>query len=291
MATANSKTRTNRRIRDKRQKFIWLDQVKADKKLPRSAFVVAFQLMQGFNAEYGGAAWKSIETLAKETGLSEPSIVRITRQLTERGHLKIDPGKPGRGGHSNRYFMVKKTSAGGGLETSTDGDLQTSAQTSARDPQTSASGGDPLKNHLTGEAIEASPVGERESELTLAAAPGAPAPVSGAPEGKEVTVDRFSDLWASWSSIRPHADTLTHKAAGRAAFVEVCRWADPDEVIAAAYKRMTAAEQDNPRFLPKLADWLSNDNWRKPPPPPSKSRRKGGKPALAEMMLRRGQQP
>ena len=74
--------------------------------------------MQGFNAEYGGASWKSIKTLAEETGLSEPSIVRITRQLVEHGHLKVDPGKAGRGGrgHSNRYFMVEKTSADGAFK-------------------------------------------------------------------------------------------------------------------------------------------------------------------------------
>ncbi|MCD9110097.1 helix-turn-helix domain-containing protein [Bradyrhizobium japonicum] len=272
MATADTKPRTNRR-RENRQKFIWLDQVKADDKLPRSAFVVAFQLMQGFNAEYGGAAWKSIETLADETGLSEPSIVRITRRLTERGHLKIDPGKAGRGGHSNRYFMVKKTSA----------------QTSAGDPQTSAGGGDLLKNHLTGEAEEASPVKERENELTLAVIPASPpAPVGGAQEGKEVAVDRFSELWALWSSERRFPDTDDDEREARKAFVVICREHPDiaDEIIAAA-RKFIAAIKAKGFNLPKLWKWLCKDNWRKEPP--ARRQRRGTKPALAEMMLRWGQ--
>ncbi len=123
MTKRAAKASRTKRSRDDRRKFLWLDQVKADKKLPRSAFVVAFELMDGFNAEFGGAAWKSIETLAKETRLSEPSIVRITRQLAQHGHLRIEPGKAGRGGrgHSNRYFMVQKTSADGAFKGSEKG--------------------------------------------------------------------------------------------------------------------------------------------------------------------------
>lgn len=268
-----STRRTNRR-RENRQKFIWLDQVKADDKLPRSAFVVAFQLMQGFNAEYGGAAWKSIETLAEETQLSEPSIVRITRQLVQRGHLKIEHGKAGRGGHTNRYFMVKKTSADGGL--------QTSAQTSAGDPQTSTGGGDLLKNHLTGEAEAASPVKERESELTLAVSARAPAPVGGALEGKKVAVDRFPDLWALWSWARSWPDD--DEATARRIFA-TCRDADhhiTDQIIAAARAWINAVE---PRFLPKLSKWLTARGWEKPPPT---RRQRKGKPPLAELMIMRG---
>ncbi len=85
--------KASRSRRDQRQKYHWLDQIKADKKLPGSAFLVAFELKQGFNAKYGGACWKSIETLADDTGLSEPSIVRITRQLAQRGHLRIRTGQ------------------------------------------------------------------------------------------------------------------------------------------------------------------------------------------------------
>ena len=101
MPTAKA-SRSNHSRRDDRRKFTWLDQVKADDELPSSAFLVAFQLMQGFNAKYGGACWKSIETLADDTGLSEPSIVRITRLLAQRGHLRIEPGSGvGRGGHNS----------------------------------------------------------------------------------------------------------------------------------------------------------------------------------------------
>src|ERR1700730_13531687 len=222
MGAALSASRTNRSRRDKRQKFTWLDQVKADDKLPSSAFLVAFQLMQGFNAGYGGACWKSIETLAEETGLSEPSIVRITRQLAQRGHLRIEPGKAGRGGHTTRYFLVLKTSADGGL--------QTSAQTSAGESQTSAGGGDSLKTHLK-ETLSEFPMGERERSRSLAVIPGAPAPDGGAPkvewtatlydvvtayasqrqrralkeEGNDLpALEKFATLLSIWK--RPHGD-------------------------------------------------------------------------------------
>jgi hypothetical protein len=135
-----------------------LDQVRRDRELPSSAFVVAYEL--NFNAEYGGAAWQSIETLAKDTGLSEPSIVRITRQLAQHGYLKIEAGRPGRGSHSNRYFMVKQTSADGGL------------QTSAGESQTSAGGVDLSKTHRMRGAK--APPHEDEGSLRFAADASAP---------------------------------------------------------------------------------------------------------------------
>ncbi|WOH60934.1 helix-turn-helix domain-containing protein [Bradyrhizobium sp. BWC-3-1] len=287
MTTPN---RTNRSRRDKRQKFVWLDQVKADKKLPRSAFIVAFQLMQGFNANYGGATWKSIETLAKETGLSEPSIVRITRQLAQRGHLKIEHGKAGRGGHSNRYFMVKKTSADEGLETSTDGGLQTSPQTSAGDPQTSAGGGDLLKNHLTGEAQEASPVRGRESgSLALTGPASAPAPVGGALEAKE-TVDRlpgiFSELLAIWQ--RPHGDE--DETAAWEAFAATCSEGDPEQIavaIIASGHRWVAAYQNEPNMLKPLWKWIRLNTW-KHQPRKKQPQRNGNKVSLSALALEIG---
>ena len=267
MPTADTKPRTNRR-RNTRQKFTWLDQVKADKKLPGSAFLVAFELKQGFNADYGGACWKSIETLADETGLSEPSIVRITRQLVQHGHLRIEPGKAGRGGHTNRYFMVKKTSADGGS--------QTSVQTSAGESQTSAGGGDLLKTHLRGEA-KASPLRGRENgsrALTVIPA-SAPAPVGGAPEESKEAVDGFSDLWALWSSHRNFPDTDEDAALGWKAYIAIV----PGEVSRSELHSRAGAHiagvKANGLKVGDLWKWLGWNNWRKEPPPSPQPQRNG----------------
>jgi Helix-turn-helix domain len=262
---ATTQPRTNRR-RDTRKLFDWLNQVKADREVTPSAFLVAFEIGQGFNAEYGGAAWPSSLTIAKAVGLSEPSIIRIVRQLAQRGHLKIDPGKQG-AGHSNRYFMVLKTSTSEGF--------RTAQKTSIRVKKTSTGGYDLSKNHLQGDA-KASPQGERENgSRALTVIPvSAPAPVGGALEGKE-GVDRFSDLWALWSSARSWPDNGWDELAARQSFVITCREADPDVVIAAARAWVGVVEG---RYLSTLAKWLLGRGWLKRPPA---RRQRNGKDALA----------
>jgi DNA-binding transcriptional MocR family regulator len=104
MATTSRKTRINRR-RDTRKLFVWLDQVRSDPELSSSAFKVAYEIGQHFNSGHGGAAWPSSLTIATNIGVGKATVIRMVQQLRERGHLKIDPGKAGRG-HSNQYFMV-----------------------------------------------------------------------------------------------------------------------------------------------------------------------------------------
>jgi hypothetical protein len=261
-----AKTSPASRRRDTRRKFVWLQQVSADRELPPSASKVALGLVQLFNAEYGGAAWPSSLNIARAIGLSEPSIIRITRQLARHGHLRIDPGKAGRGGHTNQYFMVIQTSAGGGLQTSTG------------ESQTSASGGDLLETPLRDP--KGSPVREGERSRSLAV-PGAPlAAGGGAPDGFKQ--EAFATLLVIWS-VRPWPNTSKHETDARLAFAVACAEAHPDEIIAAA--RAWVAAIDNPKHLPKLADWLGNGNWRKPPP----SRLKRGKVSAAEAMFRQGE--
>jgi hypothetical protein len=268
--TTISTPRTNRR-RDTRQKFVWLAQVKADRELSPSAFMVAFELTQLFNAEYGGAAWKSSLNIAKAVGLSEPSIIRIVRQLRERGHLKIEPGKRG-AGHSNRYFMVLKTSTSEGF--------RTTKKTSIPVKKTSTGGYDLLKNNLQG-TLKRPPVrgGERH-ELTLDVPAGALRLEGGAPEkGKEV-VDRFSELLAIWQ--RPYGED---KAAASVAFIEACcgEPAIADEIIASARRWVAARPPDK---LQKLPTWLAQGAWQNQPP----TRRRNGKVSWSQRAFEIGQQ-
>jgi hypothetical protein len=88
-----------------RLRFVWLDQVLADSELPPSAFKVAYRLGQDFNERFDGEAWESCKKIGRAIGLSEATIIIMVRRLHERGHLRVEWGRPGRG-HPNRYQMI-----------------------------------------------------------------------------------------------------------------------------------------------------------------------------------------
>jgi hypothetical protein len=282
---------TNRR-RDARKLFVWLDQVRGDPELSPSAFKVAYEIGQHFNARHGGAAWPSSLTIATNVGLGKTTVIRVVQQLRERGHLKIDPGKAGRG-FSNQYFMVVRKGAAAYPKPA----AKTCASAGSQDADkrsTSEPFAEPIKGPFStpkGPPVDlnyleppmgppsAVPKEERESELALADIPGAPAPVGGAlEEGKEVAVDRFPDLWALWSSRRSWPDD--DEATARRSFVLECREAQPSDIMAAAQAWVSAVE---PRYLPKLSKWLLGRGFLKLPP--ARRQRHGGNPALAERLL------
>jgi len=60
-----------------------------------------------FNEDHGGVAWPSAKTISDRIGPSERTVIRVLRNLEERGHLRIEWGKQGRG-HSSRYWMILK---------------------------------------------------------------------------------------------------------------------------------------------------------------------------------------
>jgi hypothetical protein len=84
-----------------RQIFAWLAQIKDDRGLPASAALVVIDF---FNEAEGGVAWASEKTIADGIGMSVGTVHTVIHKLGERGHLKIEWGKPGRG-HSNHYWM------------------------------------------------------------------------------------------------------------------------------------------------------------------------------------------
>jgi hypothetical protein len=138
------------------------------------------------------------------------------------------------------------------------------------------------ENYQGAGASTPAPRGERERELALADPPGALAPDGGAPEeGKEVAVDRFADLLAIWQ--RPWGED---DDAARIAFVEACREADPDAIIASAQAWVAAA--DHPRYLKPLTEWLAKGLWKKSPP--SRAPKRNGKVSLSALALEIGSQ-
>jgi Helix-turn-helix domain len=272
---------TNRR-RDTRKLFVWLDQIRSDRELPPVAFLVAYEIGQHFNARYGGAAWPSSLTIANNIGVGKATVIRVVRQLRERGHLTVEPGRaggpPGRG-HSNRYRMSKLSKKG-----SSANPLEPE-KGSTRNPKGFIAMDLNYLEPPTGDAKEASPVGERESELALAVPAGALAPVGGAPEEKNKALieDRFAELLAIWQ--RPWGED--DEDAAHRAFASACREADPGDIIASA--RSWVAVADDPRFLKPLTKWLAKDLWRNQPPSP-RQKRNGGKVSLSRLALEIGSQ-
>jgi hypothetical protein len=97
---------TDRRNSFAREKFVWLDQVRADPELTPLAFMLAYVLANLVN-EREGHAWPSIARLAAECRVSETSVKQVIRRLVARGHLSVELGI-GRG-KTNRYRWIIKS--------------------------------------------------------------------------------------------------------------------------------------------------------------------------------------
>jgi hypothetical protein len=287
MATTDTTPRTNRR-RDTRKLFVWLNQVKADAELSPVAFLVAYEIGQHFNARHGGAAWPSSLSIATNIRMSERSVIRAAKLLAQRGHLKIDPGKAGRG-HSNQYFMVLQKGAAAHLKPVA---KPAPAQVSkaSRKPASVALKPAPAQENYLEPSMgppSAVPIDGRENgSRALTVIPAVALAGGGAPEGKEVAVDRFADLWALWSSARL-INKDQHKAEAWRVFAIVCRDEAPHDEIMSRARRYLAGKADDRQRIYQLADWLSNDNWRKPPPSPQ-PQRNGGKVSLSSLALEIG---
>jgi DNA-binding transcriptional regulator YhcF (GntR family) len=86
--------------------FAYNKQVRCDRKLPSAAKVIAAVIADHWNEE-SGEAHPSTSTIAKEAGLSQPTVRRMLPNLVERGHVAITFGSRG-SGHPNRYWPMEK---------------------------------------------------------------------------------------------------------------------------------------------------------------------------------------
>ena len=296
-----------------RKHFDWLNQVKADRALTASAFIVAFEIGQHFNRKRGGAVWPSYLTIANAVRLDEATVVRMVRRLHERGHIKIEPGKRGRG-HPNRYFMVVQKGTAAHLSA---GEKPAPAQVLRKKENLHLPPRKPAptqENHL--EPLKASPKGEAikvEREREDAHALDVAGALKGAASSKEKkedqarkeTTDRrvvvlhtggdhFAQVWAIWRRGYVQDDAPSNKAEAQRAFIKACNHPDPEvrtdpaEIVARA-RSWIERFPDEPRFLPKLIDWLEGRGWETEPPESrrrdNRYRRNGGKADLALLTL------
>jgi Helix-turn-helix domain len=277
-----------RRARNRtRDLFLWLNAVKADRELPPSAFLVAYEIGQHFNSRHGGAAWPGLETIAASIGLDKATVIRAVKRLRQRGHLLVEPGRSGRG-HSNRYRMPpagKIKGAAAHLSEPAKG----APAPRVKGALVSLKGAPAHLNHLEpskcGEA-KGSPHRERVVALRATDPPGALAPDGGAPEEKTSGLpskqdsEIFAGLWALWA--RPWLDDEAE--ASRAFIKATSAGADPADIIAGAQAWVDAVV---PRFRKPLEKWLAAHGWEKPPP--QRRQRKGKNPPMVAAMLKAGQ--
>ena len=88
-----------------RDKFAWLNQVRADPGLTPLAFMLAYVLADLVN-EREGCAWPSVAHLAAECRVTEKGVKKVIRRLVERGQLYVGIG--GGRGRTNRYRWIIK---------------------------------------------------------------------------------------------------------------------------------------------------------------------------------------
>ena len=254
------------------EKFIaaWLDQVRCNRKLPFSAFHLAYEIAIHLNRKRR-EAWPNQDTIGAEAKLSKNTIKKLIQLLVDAGHLDFVAGT--HRGHPSRYRPILKNAergqhtdpfANAGKGSRQDEKGVKNDEKGVKNDQERGQHVDPDLIDLKdlGEA-NASPKGRernaslREGDPSVTAAPDGAA--TGFEESKQTT-EGFRELRRLWD--RGWLDTDTANAAK--AYLHAIRNTDPATIMAAA--QAWVENCDAKRFLPTLANWLSNRGWEKPPP-------------------------
>jgi hypothetical protein len=299
------------------QIFRWLNQVNADAELPATALKVCVELTGCFREAKKGMAWPGLQSIADTIGKSKATVLTAVRILEQRGHLKVQCGRPG-AGHSNHYWMIEKgqpanlsarpkkvrkkgqpanlsllrTSSGGVLQTppSEAGERGGSLRSDpiASDPGVAPLGGAP------GLVQESEPASPPESESVPTEPDGtsprvwrredeAAEPSTSPPAEDDGAHAAWRALCELWRRGHPADDTSKAIAITRAAFVKALAQGTPPEQIVAAAKVWVAAA-DAPRFLPQLATWLATGGFAQKPP--AKRERRSNKSVRRDQLPR-----
>ena len=116
IAATRTMRQRSRAVSFVREKFIWLDQVRADPELTPLAFMLAYVIANLVN-EREGFAWPSVARLASECHVTERGVQKVIARLVERGHLSVEHGN-GRG-ETNRFsWIVRNQESVKGIEES-----------------------------------------------------------------------------------------------------------------------------------------------------------------------------
>ena len=235
-----------------RQVFKWLAQVNADPELPANATKVAVRLAPDFNEEHGGMAWPGLQTVADDIGLkSKVTIHNLIRRLQERGHLRIEWGRQGKG-HSNHYWMILKGQQGDLFDpakSSTQDELSGHAKSSTQDELYESA-----KVHFSGVKSSFSEAkSSSQDEQTYR-------DLSKTYRKKDSPPDdaSFEEFWR-------HYPKKVAKVAARKAYRQARRKASEAELLTGVMRYAAERTEQDDKYTKYPAGWLNAERWKDEP--------------------------
>jgi Helix-turn-helix domain len=248
-----------------RQHFEWQKHVAARRDLKPAVKLILLRLALFRNLETERCD-PSYGTLAKGAGVSDRTAMRAIEQAERLGLISISRTTGGRHANTNSFCFL--TPAGVSAESpqrvtkrTVTGDKSSTGRVTPVSPKQEENMGDPKGSPCVSESSDQLElIGPLAAgDAALRAAPGEEAPPAGIEEASEQSADAYAELRTIWN--RGH---IEREDADRRAFEIARQHANDDDIIAGALAWRKA--HDNPRFLPKLCDWLDQRGWEKPPP-------------------------
>jgi hypothetical protein len=251
-----------------REKFVWLDQVRADAELTPLAFMLAYVLANLVN-DRKGYAWPSVARLAAECHVTENGVKKVIRYLVERGHLSVELGT-GRG-KTNHYRWILK-----GDEQHSVHDEQVKhrpAQCDHKEQRTSPLSDRKGITFVTPSEPERGNSGSEKGQLAFqkGVTPVAPTlfkesnydPIYrlSTPRHVHITSTAFDDFWRAYPKKVARTDAMR-------AFDRAARLAPTDEIIRGAIRYAAERAGENTRYTKHPATWLNKGCWSDPPVTP-----------------------
>jgi hypothetical protein len=250
-----------------REKFLWLNQVRADPELTPLAFMLAYVLSDLVN-EREGCAWPGIAHLAAECHVTKKGIRKAIRSLVERGHLCVEAGI-GRG-RTNRYrWIIKLDNAcctGGATHAHDDRGVFPSSRRDAPQGPISGQKGATWVPPFDAEKVNC---GSEKGELAFQKR-GTPVPPtlskesiydpperSSARQHAQILPIGFDDFWRVYPKKVDRGEAIRDisRAIENVPF---------EDIVRGAMRYATERTGQNPRFTKHPAAWLSKACWTDP---------------------------
>jgi len=232
------------RKRTPKQKFDFRRRLVGDKILSFAAKTIATELLLTFHNAKNDRCNPSLPAIAKAAGCSRRTAFSAIAELKAAGWVAVNSTQGGGSNCTNRYSFDFE-----GVQTSAP---RTSADVCTAGVQDTSSGVQTSAHELLRTTRASGARGER----------GKP-PSQRAPDGALAREEELQELLQLWS-VKPHG---VNKDKARAAFLRVIAngAASPEKIINSA-RHWVEAKAKEPRFLPKLEEWLDNGAWQNDPP-------------------------
>jgi len=250
-----------------REKFLWLDQVRADPELTPLAFMLAY-VIAGLVNEDKGYAWPSVARLAAECRVTEAGVKKVIRRLVEREHLRVEFGV-GRG-KTNRYRWILKDAVSANADPQGDGqnavpcDQGGRARLSPR-RQKGATPVAPIQSERGNCGFE-----KGQLPFQKGVTPVTPISIKDSkedpfyrfppPQRAQTAPAGFDDFWRAYPKKVARADAMR-------AYVLALQHAPVEDVLRGAMRYANERGSEDPRFTKHPATWLRKACWRDPPKP------------------------